>query len=605
MDARKAQLAGINNGQRKGQFQNVRMLSFVISDFASKIHTMRLILCILGSLLTLAALSGAHASQPVDRALESLRNPDPRVRADAAKEIEALGVSARPQLVRAAQSHDRLIAGQAAEMLMKLPFHREDDPAAVRALLADYHLQTAEQRQQLIAGTILRTNEAANILCRLMNEDPDNQVAWFITQLYGGQPISFWKPLLDTDLTHARPAVKATAARGVFFQNRPKAIEILKQVVQEEEDYPTAPSERVREIYLLLAADAQVNGGLAEAQRFRRVLAEIPSEPQIDARGAEVAQPSPLTSLLAFYAGTGVIAGFGEDLVAYWQEIPEPECLYGLSRVFERPGLTPIAAALERLGDAALPKGVEARMVIAEVASQHQWVRVGLRLHEQILRFPVDDERERRAMQWRNVSNLYAIAKETGDDAAAIRYSQQLLELLGDLQADIALKEIEARMIGHQIHLARSVNDRAQLQKLTNDALRFVDSGALDADSGAAVVNAIADLGDKGQAKAIFQKLYQQHQSLVVQSDDASRYLNNLAWLCAGVGMNLDIAVDAAERASRAEPTEFGTIDTAATAHFRAGNIDRATELETFALALHPNDRFLLRQLEMFKAARK
>jgi tetratricopeptide (TPR) repeat protein len=562
---------------------------------------MRWLLCILGCIASMA--QGAGVSREVDLALKSLNHPDPQVRTEAIKRIETLGAAARPQLVKAAQSHDRLLAGQAAELLMKLPFYHESDSETVRTLLADYHLQPSEQREQIILGTVLRSADAPMLLARLMNEDPDEQIAWAIGELFAGQADAFWQPLLNCDLKAARVSIRATAARAWCFRDREKAVELFKQVLVDEAQYPSASVEKLQEIYLILSADAETKGDLSAALRYRRLIETLPPAVPIDAEEEVIPTASPLTNLLAFYAGVGVVAGFGEDLATHWQEIPRPENLYGLSQVFSRPGFTPLSAALMRFADLSLPQEIDGRIEVGEIAAEHQWASASIRILEQAAKESQAPPEDRVALgrRLRCLSALYQVAKEIGDDESAIRYTEASLKHIRELRVDENERLLEARLLGHTIPLARAKRDRKALRSAADAALKLADTGALDADSGAAAVNALVELGEKDRAEMLFLMLFQQHQDVVTKSDQFPTALNNLAWLCACANMKVDIAVDAAERAIRAHPTEFGTIDTAATANYRAGNVKRAIELESFALALHPNDRFLIRQLETFK----
>jgi uncharacterized Ntn-hydrolase superfamily protein len=85
---------------------------------------------------------------------------------------------------------------------------------------------------------------------------------------------------------------------------------------------------------------------------------------------------------------------------------------------------------------------------------------------------------------------------------------------------------------------------------------------------------------------------------------DASN-LNGLAWICATNGVFLNEALQAAERAVELEPKSSGILDTLAEVHFRMGHADKAIEVETRALAIDPNDRYLTEQLNRFKNATK
>ena len=77
---------------------------------------------------------------------------------------------------------------------------------------------------------------------------------------------------------------------------------------------------------------------------------------------------------------------------------------------------------------------------------------------------------------------------------------------------------------------------------------------------------------------------------------------NNLAWLNARTGRDLDAALKLARAATRASPSA-GNLDTLAEVHYMRGEFDRAVEVERRALRLDPPEGFLREQLAKFRAA--
>jgi predicted Zn-dependent protease len=81
--------------------------------------------------------------------------------------------------------------------------------------------------------------------------------------------------------------------------------------------------------------------------------------------------------------------------------------------------------------------------------------------------------------------------------------------------------------------------------------------------------------------------------------------MNDLAWFCSRTGEHAEEASALADRAMALEPENYAYIDTAASAHFAAGDAAEAVRLEKRALLMRPSDVFMQRQLQRFEAAAK
>gem|GEM_PF-4469996 len=567
---------------------------------------MRRIVPLIGCLLVACCVTAARGDAGVDELLGRLSHPDPKVREEIAKQIVSLGASARPALIEASRSRDARLAGRAAEMLMKLPFFRADDPAPVRRILADYHTKSSEERLRILMSELPPMKDAPTIILRIFQEDPDPLVAWGIGEFYSGQPDDFWKPLMNADLSDARPAMMETVARGHFFVDRPRALELLGRVIAEEEQYPSAPNEQSRRMLELMAADAQVKGNLGEAQKWRRRLATLPAPAMRMMVEDEAALETPrLFSLLSFYAGTGPIAGLGDDLVQYREELIEPENLFALAQVMDIPAFSEVSAALRHLGMMSLGAEIPDRIRVGNLVAQQQWVWATRAIFAAVLKDSSENHNDPVWHEFHARRMLYLLAREIGDDTDAIRQTEEEIKIYERNNLGDAVSALNARLEAHRLRQARLAKDRKQVEKSVELLNGMSGLDEADADVGIDWINALKELGETEKAKSVFETFYQQHVAMMTTTQGSAASLNNIAWLCAGVGMKTDFALEAAQRAIRAEPTNYGYIDTAAEACYATGQYDRAVELETFALALRPGDQFLLKQLEKFKAGKK
>jgi tetratricopeptide (TPR) repeat protein len=90
-------------------------------------------------------------------------------------------------------------------------------------------------------------------------------------------------------------------------------------------------------------------------------------------------------------------------------------------------------------------------------------------------------------------------------------------------------------------------------------------------------------------------------QRALKRNDKDASLLNGLAWACATHDMFLPEAVEAAKRASVAEPKNVDVLDTLAEAYFRNGNASKAIEVETRAASIDTKSVYLKQQIERFR----
>jgi uncharacterized Ntn-hydrolase superfamily protein len=96
------------------------------------------------------------------------------------------------------------------------------------------------------------------------------------------------------------------------------------------------------------------------------------------------------------------------------------------------------------------------------------------------------------------------------------------------------------------------------------------------------------------------QRIGETLQATLSRGDASASTLNALAWTCATSDVYLEESLRAAERAVELEPENANILDTLAEVHFRMGNADEALEVIDRALALAPDDGYLLGQRKRF-----
>lgn len=85
--------------------------------------------------------------------------------------------------------------------------------------------------------------------------------------------------------------------------------------------------------------------------------------------------------------------------------------------------------------------------------------------------------------------------------------------------------------------------------------------------------------------------------------EDQASYFNQLAWLIGNTKLDLDQALKWAQKAVELHPENSAYWDTLAHVYFHRGELERAVEAQSRAVALQPGSGFLRRQLERFKRA--
>jgi tetratricopeptide (TPR) repeat protein len=316
-----------------------------------------------------------------------------------------------------------------------------------------------------------------------------------------------------------------------------------------------------------------------------------------------------LDDLFALHAEVGPLAGFANDLKQHRDQLTRPQILYSLSHMVRRHRLA--AFALRQVAYAAGGLSQQRRAQVAEFLANHGWSDVAERELKAVISL---DDAPTNAVALNAHFRLGMLAARRGDHASAGREQRLSLERMSKMAAILtitrgdrsmsgeeATRIVWAEVLWHELLDARARRDEAaELDRAVQLAERapVPEEIVLDA------VPLLKAKGYKQAAQKLFEPTYKELKASLAAAPDNAHRMNGVAWLCARCDEHLEEAVALADRAVKAQPDVAALLDTAAEAHFRVGDVEQAIKLESRALELQPNDKFMREQLERFKKGR-
>lgn len=556
-----------------------------------------LIIALLSILHPSYGASATTPTPPIQSLIESLGDPDPTTRQRAGEKLTAMGYTARPALVTAAQSGSPQVASRAAELLMKLPWWVLSDPPEIRAILLKYGTYDNLGRQGAITE-IARTGGGEAALLRLVQEEPSDTVSWYaatVLRLIENDRIN--QMLRKMDLTDARVQVVALAARALLPVDRAKAIDLFHQAIEQDADDDGSEDAHLDFGYRVLLGDALAAGDIKGAADLRRLRAH---------RAVSSGDPSgAIFTLLAFYADHGPTDQMRDDIDEFGSYLGRPEAMYALARLEDdaADGSNLLKEALEQSALASTMLSMDTQLTVAAQLSERAWDHEARQLLYALLAMPEGRGDQSHAATQIEARLMLARNDEVIEDHAAVaEHLDAVLQLSEKPNAplQVNLDGLRSQVAWHRLHAARQAGDKQTAEKLLGD---LSDLTTPDSDVAIEVVTDLKSLGRTDEAKAYFDKAYRLQSAPLKAQFKGAEVLNNLAWLCARCGEHANEAVSLAERAMALEPEHYMYLDTAASAQFAAGNPAEAVRLEQRAVNMRPADAFMRRQLALFGAA--
>jgi hypothetical protein len=226
-----------------------------------------------------------------------------------------------------------------------------------------------------------------------------------------------------------------------------------------------------------------------------------------------------------------------------------------------------------------------------------------------------DTAEQQRALGLRGGGSFDEIGfSEIYNTRAANAIERKQWSLAADALDRLCLINLSAQVQWHDPVRLLTIPALAHLVK-ARDALTRGDSAAvlsqlqsylqylpMSSDMVLEMVPALDDLGEHEKANAIFDAVYQKLSALCSQYPKSITYLNQLAWMSACCGRQLDDAIRAAQTTVQLEPNNWQVLDTLAEVRFRRGDRAAAVDIEKRAMTL-TSDPYVSRQEKRFETA--
>jgi tetratricopeptide (TPR) repeat protein len=585
-----------------------------------------LTLLIAPALLSVPVYAGDQpATQPSVAALiADLSADDAAARQAAVDKLAALGRAARPDVLAAVHGDDPQIREQATAVLLQLPWSDPNDPPKVQEILDRYNnfaptgappgtapLPPELGRQTAAAELAeLPDFQGFDALIRLIYEDPSNSVRWSIFhELRTHDDGIHLIKLRRTDPAADDPALAALYGVAWLSADSPKAAPLLRQAIDEE--YKN-PSDNAGEL------DFVVNS-LVDLEEYARhfdvaanlLRAELKRDPPLDKQMV----PLPLIRLLQLQGEHGPLAGLDDDK-AMAADFPQSgKLLYDLSHVSLRQTQPDAALTRRQAAFAAGSTSRLARYYTGKFLADAGWTPEAEAEFKAYLSMPSgDDGDDDQASDGNAHFELAALAAARDDDLTAAEEKKTAMSIFGGGKMDLIRNEGPGRtmtvsedQVWAEIHwrYLKSALKRKDEASFNEHVAEILQRMPVDEDIANDVVPALKERLRVDEAKRLFAAAYGFAKARLDADPTNPILQNGMAWLEAKCDENLDDALKLATDANAAAPDDAAIIDTLAEVNFHLGHFDEAVKLETRALELQPEDKFMTGQLARFKAGGK
>ena len=557
-----------------------------------------------------AAGAFAHAQETpredqVAGLVGELSDPDPDARARAAAALRAMPEKARPALVDAARSDDLALATTAGELLVAMPWYRDDDPQAVRTALLHYANPEVAGRIEVVGRIAADYPRAVanQVLPRLLLEEPSEDVCWHIVAALRrtmSEPTRLKLRGIEVDESKQnRASALVTCARAWLDADPSKARALLRRAIDIETRAPTYDDGELDFAFDVLAAADEAAGRYGAAAELRRAQSS-----RVGVQRSSYA--SPVFELFALHARFGPLAGFENDVQTYTVYLGEPQVLYALGQTYARCGDWFSSNVFCRAAAGASLRAGQ-RLRVADFLRGSGWDDLAQReLLDVLTSGPAGES----AVDQVNARlRLAALARDRKEDRAAADHLRAALQLIetNELRLERAnddegaripfeTSELRAEIAWHDFRAARG---SPAAEKFLGEIL------ALQPTTSRVVIDVVPHLKSVGRepdAQKLFNHAYAAARKRLDAAPDDPNAMNELAWLCARCRERLDEALGLATRAVAISPANASHLDTAAEANFQVGRVEEAVRLEKMAVELEPTNVFMREQLARFES---
>jgi tetratricopeptide (TPR) repeat protein len=500
------------------------------------------------------------------------------------------------------KSDDPGLRQQAARILLNLPWYEPDDPPEVKSPLSRYTTADIGLRRDVVRQLAdLDQHRGTSALLRLLRDDPSPAVQWtVVTCLREQDQIGAFRTILP-------PAddsrVLALCGYAQLAANPAEGVADLKRCAKLELANPTDDDGEFDFVIRVLADEACSQKHYDDAANWRRRECMRGSPP--DRAGVQTA----LIELFALQGLHGPLKGLDSDLTLAGKDRNSPKIQYALSVMYGRENDARRASAARDI--ATVADAGRDRSDVGDFLADHGWNDLAEKEYREFLDRAGDAEQRMSAgaVHFR----LANLAVRRGDDEAAAENMEQALQLLrtdvlpiSDAQGhqwQVPAAEFWAQVFWRYLRAAETRHDEVQIKRRLEQLLELKPA---DGDIAIDVVPMLETRGQHGDANLLFQWAFDDMKKKLdadPRDPKLADKLNSIAWLCAECNRKLPEARQWAERAAALEPNDAAILDTLADTNFRLGRYQDALRIETQASAIQPDDAFMRKQIERYRAA--
>ncbi|MGD0540427.1 MAG: HEAT repeat domain-containing protein [Tepidisphaeraceae bacterium] len=540
----------------------------------------------------------------VSRLIDELRSDDAATRQSAAEALTALGSAARPAILRLVKSDDPGLRQQAAQILLNLPWYAPDDPPEVKASLSRYATADIGSRREVVRQLAdLDQNRGLAALLRLLRDDPSPAVQWTVVTCLREQdhvePFREIEPPADDSRMLALCGYAQLAAKPAA------ALNDLRQCAKLELANPTDDDGEFDFVIRILADETCGEKRYDEAADWRRKECLRGSPP--DRAGVQTA----LLELFALQGLYGPLKGLDADLALAGKDRYSPKIQYALSVMYGRVNDAKKANAARYV--ATVASAERDRSDVGDFLADHGWDDLAEKEYQDFLKRAGAGDAEQRLNAVNVRFRLANLAISRGDDETAAQNKDRALQALQTLGINtlfmvdslghhwqVPATDVWAEVYWRYLRAAVARHDEAQVRRRMEQLLELKPT---DGDIAIDVVPMLEQRRQNVDANLLFQWAYDDMKKKLDADPRNADKLNSIAWLCAECDRKLPEARQWAQQAAAILPNNAAILDTLADTNFRLGRYDDAVRIETQAVHLDPDDAFMRKQIERFRAA--
>ncbi|MBI5397252.1 MAG: tetratricopeptide repeat protein [Verrucomicrobia bacterium] len=502
------------------------------------------------------------------------------------------GAAAREALVGALAGPQRQVAELAAQLLARLPWTEPEDPLPVAEALRRYGEMSAAERQAVgYRLTALPVEKSVPAMLRLISFEPSEAVAWL-----HAMRLRPWISKCREAILAARMPPRPATWRLLAWAQPERAIERMEQAWATARG--RAKNSGDREAGAVCDLVARDLAALYRAQK---------RWPDVERCWRQLADETGNAGAALELMALAIERGHPKQAEAEWKH-------YGSLLAGDGRALHLAARALAAQGDRAGGDAVTATALSLHPNDARAHLTAGIYLmgrgwldaaEKEFLR-AVELSASDQEVQLRARFRLADVYGHRGNPAKETEQLETVLHLFEALQqigrgaepfAD-EIKDLRCRLLLLQAKNHAKTGDAAAQEKALREAVKLWPHHP---DVLIALHELLRKRGGAAEAGALVGDAAKYYRERIAEQPDEPNLYNNLAWLLANTGRELDEARRFSQKSLELAPDSAAYLDTLAEIHLRLGQPARAVEFQKQAVELEPESLDLVERLKRFE----